>query len=158
MLDLVKMCGIWRFRVNEIVFAKFIKISHLNLTFQNLHLAFGKAILHNSLKFCIPKIKLLKVALNFKIWCKKYKLNANLLVCFYQILRSNFTLKFLLENSFKIQISGCFLLNRLNFITKFSQNLIALKALNNPPQIAPRTLNFALKYLKINALMGKNYA
>lgn len=154
----VKMCGIWRFRVNEIVFAKFIKISHLNLIFQNLHLAFGKAILHNSLKFCIPKIKLLKVALNFKIWCKKYKLNANLLVCFYQILRSNFTLKFLLENSFKIQISHCFLPNRLNFITKFSQNLVASKTLKNIFQIAPQSLNFTSEFLKINILMSKNYA
>lgn len=148
------MCGIWRFRVNEIVFAKFIKISHLNLIFQNLHLAFGIAILHNGLKFSISKIKLLKVALNFKIWCKRYKLNANLLICFYQILYSNFCQQFRL----KFKISRCFLPNILNFITKFSQNLIALKALNNPLQIAPRTLNFALKYLKINALMGKNYA
>ena len=100
----------------------------------------------------------LEFALNFKIWRKKDKLNANLLVYFYQISRLKFTLKFYSNPALKFQILGCFLLNRLNFITKFSQNLIALKALNNPPQIAPRTLNFALKYLKINALMGKNYA
>lgn len=131
-------------------FSGFIKISHLNLIFQNLHLAFGIAILHNGLKFSISKIKLLKVALNFKIWCEKYKLNANLLICFYQILRSNFTLKFLLENSFKIQISHCFLPNILNFITKFSQNLLAPKTLKNIFQIVPQSLNFTPEFLKIN--------
>jgi hypothetical protein len=135
--------------VNKISLTKFIKI---------LHLAFAGVILHNSLRFRTPKIKLLNIVLNFKIWRKKDKLNANLLVYFYQISRLKFTLKFYSNPALKFQILGCFLLNRLNFITKFSQNLIALKALNNPPQIAPRTLNFALKYLKINALMGKNYA
>lgn len=135
--------------MNKISLTKFIKI---------LHLAFAGVILHNSLRFRTPKIKLLNIVLNFKIWRKKDKLNANLLVYFYQISRLKFTLKFYSNPALKFQILGCFLLNRLNFITKFSQNLIALKALNNPPQIAPRTLNFALKYLKINALMGKNYA
>lgn len=101
--------------MNEIVFAKFIKISHLNFIFQNLHLAFGIAILHNGLKFSIPKIKLLKVALNFKIWCEKYKLNANLLICFYQILYSNFCQQFRL----KFKISHCFLPNILNFTPEF---------------------------------------
>ncbi|MGP1506968.1 MAG: hypothetical protein ACTTIM_05915 [Campylobacter sp.] len=135
--------------MNEIVFAKFIKISHFNLIFQNLHLAFGKAILHNSLKFCIPKIKLLKVALNFKIWCErceKYKLNANLLICFYQILRSNFCQKFRL----KFKISRCFLPNILNFIAKFSQNLVAPKTLKNIFQIVSQSLNFTPEFLKIN--------
>ena len=135
--------------MNEISLTKFIKI---------LHLAFAGVILHNSLKFRTPKIKPLNIVLNFKILRKKDKLNANLLVYFYQISCLKFTLKFYSNPTLKFQILGCFLLNRLNFITKFSQNLIALKALNNPPQIAPRTLNFALKYLKINALMGKNYA
>lgn len=140
------MCGIWRFRVNEIVFAKFIKISHLNLIFQNLHLAFSIAILHNGLKFSIPKIKLLKVALNFKIWCEKYKLNANLLVCFYQILHSKFCQKFRL----KFKISRCFLPNRLNFIAKFSQNLVVPKTLKNIFQIVSQSLNFTPEFLKIN--------
>ena len=135
--------------MNEISLIKFIKI---------LHLAFAGVILHNSLKFRTLKNKPLNIVLNFKIWRKKDKLNANLLVYFYQISRLKFTLKFYSNPTLKFQILGCFLLNRLNFITKFSQNLIALKALNNPPQIVPRTLNFALKYLKINALMGKNYA
>lgn len=140
------MCGIWRFRVNEIVFAKFTKISHLNLIFQNLHLAFGIAILHNGLKFSISKIKLLKVALNFKIWCEKYKLNANLLICFYQILYSNFCQKFRL----KFKISRCFLPNILNFITKFSQNLVVSKTLKNIFQIVSQSLNFTPEFLKIN--------
>lgn len=127
--------------MNEISLTKFIKI---------LHLAFAGVILHNSLKFRTPKIKPLNIVLNFKIWRKKDKLNANLLVYFYQISRLKFTLKFYSNPALKFQILGCFLPNRLNFITKFSQNLVASKTLKNIFQIAPQSLNFTPEFLKIN--------